>query len=154
MTPTPPTPANGEFHVYMYMYVQGDGGEPPEEATESEAERRRRLQQQQQLQQHIEQGGRRRPVNGMRMAGCNTLARLHTVVKQVGWFEVCPLDWLMKFSCFAVLIGFLFAAVGFSVCCVGGAWQGGDRLFRAVVGGGGVSNAGRSRDRSSALARL
>ncbi|CAN0438713.1 unnamed protein product, partial [Hapterophycus canaliculatus] len=63
--------------------LAGQGGEPSEEEIESEVEHRRRLQQQQQLRQHIRQGGRRRPVNGLRAAGCNALARLHMVMKQV-----------------------------------------------------------------------
>ncbi|CAN0236003.1 unnamed protein product, partial [Ectocarpus fasciculatus] len=63
--------------------LTGQGGEASEEETESETEHRRRVQQQQQLEQHIQQGGRRRPVNGLRATGCNSLARLHTVTKQV-----------------------------------------------------------------------
>ncbi|CAN0140454.1 unnamed protein product, partial [Ectocarpus sp. 8 AP-2014] len=63
--------------------LTGQGGEPSEEETESETEHRRRVQQQQQLEQHIQQGGRRRPVHGLRATGCNSLARLHTVTKQL-----------------------------------------------------------------------
>lgn len=77
--------------VYMNVNIMtstvGQGqGEAGEDEVSSVSERRRGLQQRTQTQALLQSStSRHRPVNGLRAAGAGTLARLHTVMKQV-----CP----------------------------------------------------------------
>lgn len=72
-------------NVNAIVSTVGQGqGEPGEDEVYSVSERRRRLQQRAQTQALLQSSAsRHRPVNGLRAAGAGTLARLHTVMKQV-----------------------------------------------------------------------